>query len=255
MSSKVFLETTIQIDRNFSNLPRRNKINNNLKEMQLLSSSYVLGEMKFNLLRNAITFYNLLQQSETTNEALDRLCSVVYSTGQYSRVLKIFSFLTEDGNMDKVNVERRLNMLIEDLFESRFYRNITTPLLNETECLRAKAEPEYEDGFWKIKFNCNVRMKEQCKICDFIKKNLKNFQLIESLIIDEDIDKSNVCDIIKTLKEIRQDNKKPYGQRCWKIGDAIISNEVPEDTLLYTTNEKDYKLICEKLNKRILIDD
>lgn len=102
MSDTIFLETTIQADRNFSYYSKRKEIGEKLKGKKLVSSSYVLGEIKSNFLQNAITFYNLLQECDTTNEALARLnFPVLQTVRQFGRVLEIFACLTEDGNMSK----------------------------------------------------------------------------------------------------------------------------------------------------------
>ncbi len=250
MSDTIFLETTIQADRNFSYSSERNKIREKLKGKKLVSSSYVLGELKSNFLQNAITFYNLLQECDTTNEALVRLSKVLYSTRQYDRVLKIFSYLTEDGNMSKRDVERRLNMLIEDTFIKRFFTGLDENLIDETECFKAKVNPEYEDGFWKpLKFNCTARAKNICNICAFFESNSENIKFIEEAC--EKADNQNLTEMASILKEIREENKKPQGKRCWKLGDVIICNELPTDCKIYTTNKKDYEPICGVIGKEL----
>lgn len=251
MTDTIFLETTIQADRNFSYYSKRKEIAEKLKGKKLVSSSYVLGEIKSNFLQNAITFYNLLQECETTNEALARLSSpVLHSTRQYDRVLKIFSCLTEDGNMSKRNVEKRLNMLIEDGFVSRFFRDLDEKLINETECFRAKVNPEYEDGFWKpLKFNCTARAKNICNICAFFESNSEKIKAIEEVCEKEN--NKNLTEMASILKEIREENKKPQGKRCWKLGDVIICNELPTDCKIYTTNKKDYEPICGVIGKEL----
>lgn len=250
MEEKIFLETTIQVDRNFSEPNVRKNISEKLKDKKLISSTYVLGEIKSNLLQNAITFYNLLQECETTSEAIDRLSSVIYSDRQYSRVLKIFANLAEDNNMNIKDLKKRLDMLIEDLFESRFFNNLEMPLINDTKCIRADAVPIKTDGLWKLERKCNAKINKLCNIENIHQSEEENIEKIENVCLNSK--NKNLNDIANILKEIRNDGKKPLGRRCWKIGDLVICLESPDRCKIYTTNIKDYKPLCDLLDKELL---
>lgn len=245
MDYAVFLETTIQADRNFSYKSRREEIEKNLQGKTLLCSTYVLGEFINNFLKNAVTFYNLLVNSENTNDALSRLGQVLYSERQFDRVIKIFSAITEDGNMSKKDVLLRLDMLIEDLMVARFFRKLYPDLLNQTECIRANARPLKVDGHWKLEMGCSKKLKPPCNIIEFINSNSQTFKQIES------INEQHMVETIEIVKEINNKETVPCGRKCWKIGDVIICQEPPGACLIYTTNIKDFEPICNIIKKQL----
>lgn len=246
MNIPVFLETTIQADRNFSHRANREKIRNSLEGKQLISSTYVVGELISNFLKNTTTFQNLLFESQTTSEALSRFGERFYSTRQFSRVMKIFASVTEDGNMQKEDVLDRLDILIENTMIDRFQDDLVI-LINDTKCTRAIARPIKEDGLWHIKFECRKKPKPQCFIREFINFHTTTFKLIES-ITDKNLE---LC--IEIIKKINSGKELPYGTSCWKIGDAIICHESPKDALIYTTNKKDFIPICQKVGKELYV--
>jgi len=243
----IFLETTIQIDRNFTH--KQIQIDKILKNKTLYSSTYVLGEYKSNILKDAIAFYNLLEQSDSTKEALSRLSEVLYSTRQYDRVIKIFSCLVEDGNMSKKDVKKRLSFLIEDIIINRFMRGLKKDLINTTRCMRANAYPEKIDGMWKLQYiSCRQKPKPNCEVVEFIKENS---QCLEKIC---ELKQKNLSELIITLEKCLSLKALPYGRNCSRIGDAIISCEVPKKCMIYTTNKKDYSPICKVLG-RLLFED
>ncbi len=254
MDKEIFLETTIQIDRNFSSRAIRTSVNEKLKDKKIISSTYVLGEIRFNLLKRAIDFYGLLKQSDDVMEALDRLNA--FSTSQYAIELKVYISIAEDGQMETKELLRRLDILIEDLIDSRCKRGIKTSLLNETGCIRATVQPKYIDGLWKIEFGCNAKMKGKCNICSFVHEHAEEFDLIKKLGTEKvkELKKTNIPKMANVLSLICDNGKTPQGENCWKIGDVIISNEAPNDSVIYTTNIKDYKPICEKIGKELFND-
>lgn len=242
----VFLETTIQADRNFSHRANRNKIKESLDGKELISSTYVIGELINNFLKNTIAFYTLLVESETTNEALSRFGEKFYSTRQYNRIIKIFSSITEDGNMQKEDVLDRLDILIEDTMINRFQNDLNI-LSNETKCTRAVTRPIKEDGLWHIKFECRKKPKPLCKIKEFIDKNKITFEAIET------IDAKSLENCINLIKKINCGEELPYGKACWNIGDAIICHESPNEALIFTTNKKDFDPICQTIGKKLFV--
>ena len=242
MSKKLFLETTIQADRNFSHKRRRTNIDEAVEGKILISSTYVLGEYISSFVRNAVGLHGLLMQSENTSEALCRFGERFHSTREFDRALKVFNAITDDGNMDKKNALKRLNILIEDIMISRFYRNIQEPLLNNTNCIRAQTRPYKEDTFWRFSNNCTKKKAPQCNIKQFVDSNKITFKKLE------EIKCKNLEKCINIIKE-NNESSFQHGIKCWQIGDAIICHEAPTDSIICTTNTIDYEPICEILVK------
>ncbi len=53
---------------------------------------------------------------------------------------------------------------------------------------------------------------------------------------------------------MNQDVTKAKGERaCWALGDVIIALEVPDDALIYTTDNH-FDVICEVLGKKRFVE-
>lgn len=245
MVKLLFLETTIQADRNFNYKSERNKVNAELEGKTLLCSTYVLGEFVNNFLQNTITFYNLLIDSTSTGEALVRLGSRFHSTRQYNRVMRILSVLTEDGKINREELLPRLDILIEDIMISRFYSKLQLPLIDGTKCHRAIVKPVKEDGLWRLRITCRKNPKPPCRMEQFYTEHKENFVRLEEITDD------HLKECIGIVKNINNKKDLPLGKNCWAIGDFVICHESPNNSVIYTTNLKDYEPICNIIGKKL----
>jgi len=229
-------------DRHFQTSKRQLEIKENLKDKKLVSSKYVVGELKNNFLKNAIAFYNLLLDEETTEDALKRLSNVLYSTRQFDRVIKLFAYLADKAFYDKGEIIERLDMLIEDGMESLFFDGLDE-FINECNCIRAQAKPRREGRRWVLDMGCSQKKRPNCAIVSYIDIHTTKFEGLAQLPVIQDRDMTERLGKMCSREIIR------YGTNCWKIGDAVIASEVPDDMPIYTTNKKDYEPICGFLGK------
>lgn len=244
LTNLVFLESTINADRHFSDIKRQVEIKRNLEGKRLYTSKYVIGELKNNFLKNAITFYNLLVEEEGVLNALRRLSSIIYSKRQYDRIIKLFAYLAEKVELDKAELLERLDILIEDSMEVLFTEDIEE-VIDQCNCVRAAAKPIKEGKRWILDIGCRQNPKPPCSIESFIDENHLNFSKITKL------DELKETLIAERLTKMLNNEIKKYGTNCWKIGDSVIGMELPDELPIYTSNKKDFKPICEALGKQL----
>lgn len=244
--SRIYLDTTIQADRYYEIRSVREKIKEKLNGHELLSSTYVLGELKSNFLKDLTQFYVFLSDPdvENYNEALVRFQRYAgYHNRAYGRVLKVLNRLNDDGNMNKNDLLARLDIIIETIFERRFYKGVSE-VVNNTGCVRAQAKPVKEGYLWNIDHGCRKKQPPACNIVDYVNANLKEMSSFAS---------TNIARQMKmVLDQGRAEPTVLYGRKCWKTGDAMITLEAPRDSVIYTTNTDDFRPLVQVTGHALL---
>ena len=242
----LFMETTVQADKFLGERERKNNIRNMCKNKKLVSSTYVLGEFKSNFLKDATSLYILVKDSADIGEAIIRF-SEVYSKRISSRMGKLFGNLIKDCGIDnKEELLDTLEFYIEDLLVKRFKEDIDKILIDNTKCVRSLAKPYKEDGVWRINVSCTKKPNPKCNVKEFlINDNIDSLKKLTQL--PEQM--KNVEDIIY---QIVNNKDLPYGNNCRTLGDTIIALEAPKDSIIFSTNKKDFEPICEKIGRYLL---
>ncbi|NRS51756.1 hypothetical protein [Brevibacillus sp. HB2.2] len=244
----IFLESTINADRHFQSSRRQVEIREKLKGKRLITSAYVIGELKNNFLRNSIAFYNLVIEEETVFDALTRLSRILRSTRQFDRVIKVFVYLAKKVEFNKEELLERLDMLIEDSMDELFIEDIDE-IVNDCGCIRANGQPVKDGNRWFLDLGCKQKPKPNCDIDKYMLSNEMQFQEISNL---NELEGSKLKD---NLSKMLEGKMVTFGRNCWYIGDAVIGVEAPINADFYTTNLKDYIPICSILDKKIFQED
>lgn len=64
---------------------------------------------------------------------------------------------------------------------------------------------------------------------------------------------SQLVKISELIAEVLEDTTKAQGRNnCWALGDVIITLEVPDDAVLYTTDIRHFQPVCTALGKKML---
>jgi len=243
-TDKLFLETTIQIERIFGR--KRTDIAEFLSDKEVLTSNYILMEFKRTMLKDCIALYSFLKEEKNLEGTLMRLSELrVYEHRTAVRISKILSKLSENNTLDYEKVLNKLEDLIEsELLEEFFYR---VKLIDETKCGLANEEVDKNETY-SMNLRCR-RNEKNCEIEEFVTRNTEEFKkLLKELQTYEEFE--SVCNVIK---EILKDCGKVRGRKnCWKLGDCIISIEVPKSCKIFTTDHH-YERICNALEKDILL--
>lgn len=242
----IFMETTVQADKFLAKKERKDYIKNICQNKKLVSSTYVLGEFKSNFLKDATKLYNLLWDSETVGEAVIRF-EETYSKRINSRMCKLFgNLINECGVNDKTEILDRLEIYIEDILVKRFKKGIDKILIDNTKCLRSLAVPEKYGNTWTMNVSCVQNPNPKCNIKKFLTTD--NIDNIKKLVkLPDEMSKMR-----EVIQKVINDEAKPYGNNCRTMGDAIISLEAPNESQILTTNTKDFKPICNCIDKFIL---
>ena len=242
-SNKVFLETTIQIERIFGR--NRNKILNFLKDKELITSSYVLMEFKRTILKDCITLYTYLKEEGSLSKTFERLSRLRnYEHRIASRMLRILAILSENGKIEYEMLIERLEDLIEEELLEYFFRDIKE-LLDETGCRLAKEEVKKQSNGYVLDTSCRKTVKN-CRAKEFVINNKEQFvKLLKEL---NEVDEfGSVC---RVIKDVLDEPDKIFGINCnKKLGDCIISIETPDDSIIFT-NDHHYEPVCNALNKK-----
>jgi hypothetical protein len=241
---KLFLETTIQIERIFGRTSK--DISEFLRDKEALTSNYVLMEFKRTILKDCIVLYSFLKEEKGLEDAFRRISELKdYEHRTASRISLILSKLSENNTLEYEKVLNKLEDLIEsELLEYFFYR---VKLIDETKCGLANEEVHRNETY-SLNLRCR-RDEKKCEIEEFVERKREEFKkLLNDLQTHKEFESS--C---KVIKEILEDCEKARGRKnCWKVGDFIISIEAPKNYKIFTTDHH-YEQICNSLDRDVLL--
>lgn len=243
----LFLETTIQVDRVIGALERRQIIRRNTDGRHLCTSGYVLAEYNRTLIRDAITFRDILRTSPSVDEAILR--ATKYSRSRkFLRMISVLAYLGIDHNRQKT-LER-----LEDFIEWRaldhFWESIDKSCyVDEIECdLRLWKALLGETGEYSVTgLKCQKAMPVRCNVQDFIEKNRDILEGFVSTASGHS--NSSIADAAKAFQAILEGRDVPFGERsCYRLGDTLIVLEAPSESDIYSSDGHIHA-ICEILGR------
>jgi hypothetical protein len=241
---KLFLETTIQIERIFGR--KSEDIFEFLRDKEALTSNYVLMEFKRTILKDCIVLYSFLKEEKGLEDTFKRISELRdYEHRTASRINLILSKLSENNTLEYEKVLNKLEDLVEsELLEYFFYR---VGVIDETKCGLAN-EGVHKNEIYSLNLRCR-RDEKKCEIEEFVARNKDKFKkLLNDLQTHKEFE--SPCEVIK---EILKDYEKARGRKiCWKLGDCIISIEAPKNYKIFTT-DRHYEQICNSLEKDVLL--
>lgn len=245
---KILLDTTIHIDRLLGSKERKEAVSNILRDNELYSSTYVLGEYLNNIVSDCITLFALFMQERDIAETGKKISEEVFGRSQ-GRMNKLFYNIIEfcDRDLDLIEdyFDDFLNMLIDD-----FYLDIKKPLINNTECARAYSKVEKEEGIWVISKCSCTKKNNQCDICTFWKERTEDADKLQESLIDNKL--------IKILSKGKNSPEEYKGNNCKSLGDTIIvleSKTLKEEFGVCSSNKNDFTPICDCLNVNLMSPD
>lgn len=243
----LFLETTIQVERVIGTLERRQTIRHNIDGCSLCTSGHVLAEYNRTLIRDAITFRDILRTSPSVGEAVLR--STKYSrTRKFPRMISLLAHLGIDNN--KQHTLERLEDFIEWRALDHFWESIDQECsVDEVRCAHREWQAEQQEtGAYDIDgLRCLKASPPICGVADFIKINRTALEQFASAA--RSCSRSNVHEAAKLFDAILNGTESPFGmQNCYTISDTLIVLEAPSEAEVYST-DGDVHAICEILGK------
>lgn len=262
--ARVFLETTIQIDRFLESRERRVEIRKNLVGKELCTSSYVRMEFQRTILKDLdyvlstvdsepvmtvdrkVSLERLLRevlrrQGEHAGRRIDRCCKII------AWLMEVF----EHSLVKKAKIIEFLNDQMEDLRDEFFEVDLTA---EGGEIVNVNCS-DFTDCTLVKTGKCHCRREEaQCQLPGFLAKNayvLEEVKRAFEAVAKQPTMTSSATRIL-TSEPVNWNLAKGQGN-CWPLGDTIIALESPPDSALYTT-DRHYDVICPIVG-RFLYDE
>lgn len=267
--AKVFLETTIQIDRFLESPERRTEIRKNLVGKELCTSTYVWMEFRRTLLKDLFYVHSTVDSERSTTAdrmlSLDRLLrEMLQRRGEHTgrridRSCKIIAWIMETFQHTRIKKSKILEFLSAQLDElpEEFY----------------EVEPMEEGEILEVHCsnltNCTLvltgkyycRREEAC--CQLPSILAEHADVLDKVrqVFDPAAGASTAKHRQpKTAEAAKRVMKEPVDwhlakgqENCWPLGDTIIALESPADAALYTTDHH-YDVICPIVG-RVLYDE
>ena len=241
ISIYAYLDTTIIISKDFGNFDLKNKINNKISGLNKYATSFTKREINHSLLKDAILLHSILVEEMDLSIAYQRLNIYPFTNRRRSRVLYILSKITDRVATRLEDAIVRLETLIIGL-HSFLYRDVKL-IHSETNCPLIESQIEKKGSVYDINTNCR-RDTAICDLDEFLKKNKNKLENIKSQIEIDD----KISNLISNILENKYYIAK--GRNCFTLSDIIICLDEQNNYPIYSTNIKDFKIICKALNKK-----
>jgi len=260
MESKLFLDTTVQIDRATKDYPTNSRIKQVISKYNaILSSSYVKMEYKRRYIRDLIYLNSLAQDSDSLGDIFSRLTQLPSEQQRKLRIViaSIAHFFYEfqqviiQGAISNEILEM-LRIYLPEAIELAWeqFEDVLTDLLNETNCYLAKEKPQKKGKKFDSKVCHCTRGRIRCDIVQFLENHRASFEKILDAyrkapsLDDEQAKAKKMLEIVLKIPQEMANYKK-----CWNLGDVIIGIESPTDAILFNNNPRHFQVICHALGK------
>lgn len=244
---RVFLDTTIQIERVTGTRSRQAEIAQALAGVEVVTSTYVLGEYLRTLVRDAIVLYNLVLKSEELFDVETQIAHLLNKRSA-SRCLLLWAALHRSGIYDRAKLLRTLHIYLQHGLVNRFMTGVTE-VLDTTACGLAQERPVPHGATFQLRTQCTRRVLE----CDLVARLLEQKPMIRILADGlKEHSETALARMADLCSQILDDPDIARGRNCtWYLGDLVIALEMPADAALYTTNQRHFAPLCELLGKQL----
>lgn len=244
---RVFLDTTIQIERVTGTRSRQAEIAQALAGVEVVTSTYVLGEYLRTLVRDAIVLYNLVLKSEELFDVETQIAHLLNKRSA-SRCLLLWAALHRSGIYDRAKLLRTLGIYLQHGLVNRFMNGVTE-VLDTTACGLAHERPVPHGATFQLRTQCTRRVLE----CDLVARLLQQQPMIRILADGlKGHPEAALARMADLCSQILDDPDLARGRNCtWYLGDLVIALEMPVDAALYTTNQRHFAPLCELLGKQL----
>lgn len=246
---RVFLETTIQIQRLLYGGEERRKIDQVLAPYEVLTSTYVWMEVQRTIGQDYQYLIDLLlTKRPTTFAQLLRLIGgseSLYSLRSTRRILHIVTQLLEELKTTTLNPLATAYRLQEErrwLLHHEFFANVQQ-VLDVTHC--DLVQPTYRVATGG-RMSCR-RTTAQCNLPALLRQSTDSIQQLHNAV--ETLSALD-AKTKRALAAIQSDFNLAKGeQNCWALADLIIVLECPTVAALWTTNVRHFAPLCQALGR------
>lgn len=244
---RIFLDTTIQIERATATRARQAEISRALSGVQTITSTYVLGEYLRTLVQDALVLYNLVRTTEQPYDVETKMAHLLNKRSA-SRCLLLWASLHRTGVYTQTKLMRSLQVYIEYGLINRFLAGIDD-LLDTTACGLARERPKATEEAYHLRTQC-IRPVKECDLAERLTERQAEIQILaQGLHNHPDVALARMGEL---CTRILQDPHVARGRNCtWYLGDLVIALELPADAQLYTTNRRHFQPLCTLLGKQL----
>ncbi|MHA1697497.1 MAG: hypothetical protein ACTSWN_01510 [Promethearchaeota archaeon] len=268
---QILLDTSILIDKMFGSNKQRAYIGNKLDNNDIFITYICLGEFKRTIISTVkIILEAILKGGPIDEEKFDRLIDdriknvVLFSGHLGNRIIKVSDFIKKmiDSKSEKYQRLRiPLRHLLHYLVD--FFNDSDKIFLEDIHLLEDSYNCPHHSNkleFLGDRFNCDFTCEKsgcQPKVLEYFRGNYSN----EIKLLDKSFtailndwnakDKENFGKSFELLKT----NDVEYDGRshpCWSLLDLFIILETPENFIIFTSNYKHFKPICDVLGKSLM---
>ncbi len=246
-STKLFLDTTIQIERITATRTRQQEIAAILHGNQVITSTYVLGEYLRTLVADAALLYRLVCDTEQLYDVETQIAHL-FNKRSASRCLLLWAAFHRSGVYDRTMILSKLRIYLQYGLVNRFMVGIDE-LIDSTDCGLAKERPLLITDRCQLRTQCTRSVRE-CALELFLTQHRSAIAVLaEGLRHHAD---RSLARLSQLCMQILEDPNVARGRNCtWYLGDLVIALEAPLDVEIYTTNLRHFEPICTLLGKKV----
>ncbi|MFN8486193.1 MAG: hypothetical protein U0350_01295 [Caldilineaceae bacterium] len=248
---RLFLETTIQIQRLIYGNEERQRINQILQPYEVVTSTYVWMEVQRTIGQDYQYLIDLLLGKQPTTFAqLLRLLGEgeqLFSLRSLKRLLHIVTRLLDEFKTTTLNPIAVTYWLKEEqqwLLHHEFFAGIHQ-ILDATHCDLVRPQDKVAT---EGRISCH-RITARCNLSDLLKQHGPSIQQLSG---KRDVLSALEAKTQRAIEAVQNNFDLAKGeQNCWALGDLIIVLECPIDALLWTTNVRHFEPLCRALDRQL----
>jgi len=248
---RIFLETTIQIQRLIYDQSVRQTINAKFQDNEIITSTYVWMEVQRTVRQDYQYLIDLLILRKPTTMSLFMHyvgeSQNIYSARRLGRMMQILAQMIDEFQILTIDPFEAADYLRNQCVwavKRGFFEGVDI-ILDTTMCDLVKPDYDIPQGG---RMSCR-RETAQCALPDLLNGHLSD---IQQIALDTELLSSLGPTTQKNLPNIVNDPNLAKGERnCWSLGDLIIALECPSDALLWTTNISHFEPLCRHLERKL----
>lgn len=252
---RIFVETTIQIQRLLQDPIAVPRIETVLQRHQVITSTYVWMEVQRTVGQDYQYLIDLLltRQPTTISQLMRHLGTGenLYSSRSLKRMLHITAYwleLLDSATFEPIELAYQLRRQRRHLLHQAFFEHVDE-VVNPTHC--DLIQPDYT-----IQTSGRMSCRRETAACSLHELLQANQSVLQPLQTNSAVFDNLDVKTQRALRDIIPDFTMAKGERnCWSIGDLIITLECPGDAALWTTNIQHFDPLCQALGKSLFRPD
>jgi len=243
--SKAFLDTTVILTREFGSRQRKGEIESTLKGKRKIASTYSMTEINRTFLKDAIFLYSILTEEPSLHAVFERLQKFPLTERRIKRCLALLDKVTDNKQIRIKTAMPRLENLILGTKALLFRDVSTTP--SGTLCPLSQENVEFAYPTFKLNTSC-TKSSATCSLAQYLRVYSSELSNLKQAISSN----SKMKKLCSALEKAIADPNEAKGRRCQTLGDVIICLDAPDCCNVYSTNARDFAVICRILKKKFV---